>query len=124
MPVSDAPQYVQVQLVRPKLGARSAHFVPALEEYFAHACARTLIQFGQDMRFLKSPFHMYYCVESYRSNSYPNRAIASLVKGVEPAPRPWPGSVLVLKMANHAHFDYLDFTDDDVLDIREFFVHY
>ena len=76
------------------------------------------------MRFLKSPFHMYYCLESYRTNSFPNRAIGSLTKGVQPVPRPWPGTVLVLKMVNHARFDYVDFTEHDVMDIREFFVHH
>ena len=75
------------------------------------------------MRFLKSPFHMYYCVESYRSNSFPNRAIMSLTNGVHPTPRPWPGTVLVLKMTNHAHFDYVNFTQDDLADIAEFFIH-
>ncbi|KAI0702198.1 hypothetical protein C8Q76DRAFT_697920 [Earliella scabrosa] len=89
-----------VRLVRPATGARSGHLVPALEEYFPHPCARTLIQFGQGMRFLKSPFHVYYCLESYHTNSFPNRAIGSLTKNVQPVPRPWPGTVLVLKMTD------------------------
>ena len=122
--ILDTPEYVRVRLVRPANAATTGHLVPVLDEFFRHACARTLIQFGRDMRFLKSPFHMYFCVESYRTNSFPNRAIAALMNGVQPSPRPWPGTVLVLKMDNHARFDYVDFTDDDIPDLLEFFMHW
>ena len=115
------PQYVQVPLVRPKSPSESAYLVPALEDYFKRRCARTVVQFGAGMRFLKAPFHVFFCPDSYVSNALPNRAIASLVEGVQPAPKVWPGLVLVLKLSGHGRHDYVDITREDVPDIREFF---
>lgn len=78
------------------------------------------------MRFLPSPFHVFFCFDSFITNSYPNRAIASMLHGVSPSPSPWPGSVLVLKLSLSGRTDgsYTSVQPQDVADIREYFVRF
>ena len=114
---TDVPTYVEIRMVRTK-----THPVPALEDYFPHRIARTFVQFGEDMRFLGNPFHIFFCLNSFLANEHLNRAVASLTADIEPEPRKWPGLVLVLKLAGHGcGEDYVNFAEDDVLDVREYF---
>ncbi len=76
------------------------------------------------MRFLSSPFHIFFCLESFITNSYPNRAIVSMLHGVQPTPSPWPGSVLILKLSGAGDESYVSIRPGDVPDIREYFVHF
>ena len=95
---------------------------PALNEYFPGPVARTFIQFGEDMRFLSNnPFHIFFCPDSFIANKHLNRAVASLTADIEPEPRKWPGLVLILKLAVHGCCDYVNFAEDDVRDVREYF---
>ena len=96
--------------------------VPALEEFFPRRFARTFIQFGEGMRFLTAPFHIFFCPDSFIANKHPNLAVASLTEGIEPAPRKWPGLVLILKLAGHGRCDYVDFNENDVRDVKDYFV--
>ncbi|KAI0715425.1 hypothetical protein C8Q76DRAFT_796182 [Earliella scabrosa] len=123
-PFMKLPQFVQVRLVRDTTDVFSKYPVPVLYEFFSGRCGRTLLQFGRGMRFLGSPFHMFYCVDAFVTNSYPNEAIKSLTRDVNPSPRPWPGTVLVLKVSSNAHPDYIDIRSRDLLDVREYFVHF
>ncbi|KAI0681612.1 hypothetical protein C8Q76DRAFT_590501, partial [Earliella scabrosa] len=97
------------------------YLVPALEEYFPRRLARTFIQFGEHMRFLTAPFHIFFCPDSFIANKHLNRALASLTEDMDPEPRKWPGTVLVLKLAGHGCCDYVDFTADDIRDIKSYF---
>ena len=115
------PQYVQIRMVRPRDAVEEVYPVPALEEYFKFRCARTVIQFGAGMRFLTAPFHVFFCPDSFISNILPNSAIKYITEGIEPAPRAWPGLVLVLKLAGHGRYEYVNISKDDVQDVREFF---
>ena len=92
-----------------------------LEEYFSRRCGRTFIQFGKGLRYLTSPFHIYFCADTYIADALHNRAISSLTSDVDPPPRPWPGTVLIMKLSGHGRYDYIDFKEEDIADIREYF---
>ena len=124
MIATELPQLVHVRLIRDLQDVCAKYPSPVLYEFFAGRVGRTLLQFGRGMRFLGSPFHMFYCLDSFITDSHPNEAIKSLTRDVEPEPRPWPGTVLVLKVAGNAQPDYIDLRARDVPDIREYFVHF
>ena len=121
---AELPQLVQVRLIRDPQDVCAKYPSPVLYEFFAGRVGRTLLQFGRGMRFLESPFHMFYCIDSFVTDSHPNEAIKSLTRDVEPEPRQWPGTVLFLKVAGTAQLDFVDLPAQDVLDIREYFVNF
>lgn len=118
------PQFVQVALVHRTQCDERSPAAPVLVDFFRHRCARMLLCFGAHMRFLSSPFHVFFCLDSFVTNSHPNRAIASMVHDVHPSPSPWPGSILVLKLSGGLDKSYVSVHPVDVLDIREYFVHF
>ena len=97
--------------------------VPALQEFFPSECGRILLQFGTGMRYLQTPFHIFYCIDSYVHDTSPNKAIAKLTRGVIPPPRPWPGTVVVLKLVDVAVPEYTNIESGDLLHIREYFAY-
>ena len=117
------PQLIRIPVASPHSPAEEQCEIPALRDFFARRYGRTLLQFGHHMRFLTSPFHMFYCVDSYIANTHHNRAIASLTEGALPRPRPWPGTVLVFKLAKSGDRSYVDVESADILDVREYFAH-
>ena len=122
--ITDIPQFVQIQLVQDPFKLPTQYPVPMLYEFFAGRIGRTMLQFGREMRFLVSPFHMFYCIDSYCTDSHHNRAIQSLTADVVPAPRAFPGTVMFLRIVDHANPTYANVRPRDVLDIREYFVHF
>ncbi len=120
----DRPQFVQVALVQRKQREQRLPAGPVLVDFFRHRCARMLLRFGAHMQFLSSPFHIFFCLDSFITNSHPNRAIASIVQDVHPTPSPWPGTVLVLKLSGAPDESYVSVRPQDVPDIREYFVHF
>ena len=114
---------MQIRLTRNKDDPFSVYPVPVLREFFHSSCGRILLQFGVDMQFLSSPFHIFYCVESFIRDAYPNKAIRTLTRGVTPEPRHWPGTVVVLKLADTARADYIDMSPQDLLHVREYFAY-
>ena len=120
---TEYPEFVQIRLVRNKDDPFSVFPVPVLNEYFRSKCGRILLQFGVDKQFLSSPFHIFYCVESYIRDAYPNNALATLTRGVDPRPRAWPGTIVVLKLADVARAEYVDMCPQDLLHVREYFAY-
>ncbi|KAI0713794.1 hypothetical protein C8Q76DRAFT_693600 [Earliella scabrosa] len=123
-PLQDSPQFVQVRLLRNTTNPVSPFPIPVLSEFFIQPYGSFLLQFGRNLSFLLSPFIIFFCLESYAHDVFPNNAIASLTKGVIPPPRPWPGTVLIMKLACAGVPDYVNFEDSDVDDVREYFVWY
>ncbi|KAI0723397.1 hypothetical protein C8Q76DRAFT_394182 [Earliella scabrosa] len=121
----DLSQFVRVRLTHNPHDSRTKYSGPSpLQPSFAGRCGRVIVQFGRHMRFLVSPFHMFYCMDSYVTDSYPNRAIQFLTIDADPKPRAWRGTVLFLRIVNQATPEYVDIRLRDVLDIREYFVHF
>ncbi|KAI0712622.1 hypothetical protein C8Q76DRAFT_797456 [Earliella scabrosa] len=118
------PQLIRVPVAHHTSAAGKPVHMPAVQHFFRRRCGRAFIQFGHRMRFLQSPFHMFYCVDSYTSNTHPNRAVESMTEGAIPKPRPWPGLVLILKLESASSKTYVDLDTADIPDIREYFVHF
>ena len=96
----DLPHLVRVRLTHNPHDSRIKHPGPLLEPFFAGRCGRVIVQFVRHMRFLVSPFYMFYGMDSYVTDSYPNRAIQSLTIDADPKPRAWRGTVLFLRIVN------------------------
>ncbi|KAI0682585.1 hypothetical protein C8Q76DRAFT_586592, partial [Earliella scabrosa] len=115
------PQQIRVPISNTAQHGITGWPIPRLRDFFGHSCGRMILQFGHNMRFLTSPFHMFYCIDSYASDTHHNRAIEALTAGARPKPRPWPGTVLVLKLTSHTSREYMDIGLHDLPDIREYF---
>ncbi|KAI0745896.1 hypothetical protein C8Q76DRAFT_790213 [Earliella scabrosa] len=122
-PVLEYPQLVQIRLVRDNINPLSPYPVPALGAFFSGSYGRILLQFGTHMEFRSKPLHIFYCVDSYINDQFPNRAIQRLTRGAFPPPKPWPGIVVVLKTSCVTLADYINVESSDVADIREFFIY-
>ena len=74
---------------------------------------------------LTSPFHVFYCSDSYAGRRNPNAALVLLMSTIKlPSRHPWYGTVLVFKFATDACQDYVDMKVDDVVKVRNFFAFY
>lgn len=81
-----------------------------------------LVRHDNDLHSLASPFHVFYCSDSYAGRYNPNAALVLLTKSVVVSSRrPWYGTVLVFKFASTTYQDYIDMTVDDVLQVRNYF---
>nr|VWO99909.1 Zinc finger transcription factor 1 [Ganoderma boninense] len=86
-----------------------------------------VIRRGVTLGTLDSPFHVFYCSDSYEGRYNPNRALARLTSTLSilsRRPCQWYGTVLVFKFRSDACQQYIDMTVDDVLLVRDYFAYY
>ena len=96
-------------------------YIPDLTGLVSYPVGDFILRFGAQMRFLSSPFHIFFDLQSYVTNSQLNRAVTGLTRSVNPHARPWPGAVVVLKRTNASGGTYTDFQISDIEHIRSYF---
>ena len=118
---TDLPTIRYIQLVPDLSSSASTTYVPDLTGLLSYPVADFILRFGAQMRFLSSPFHIFFDLQSYVAGSPRNNAIAGITRPVNIQARPWPGPVVVLKRTSASGGIYSDFQLSDIEHIRAYF---
>ena len=104
----------------------AAQVVPALASVFSIVFGRTALLFGAELELLKSPLHIYHGNWWSWESSVPNAALHAFAGSARAgaSPKPWYGTVLVLKLDDVATPRYADFEPSDIAHVRAYFTMY
>ena len=93
--------------------------LPILSEFFGSRARRTSLEFGAGGALLPSSLHIFQDAE--HGALPPNMAIQHIMGDGPGRGAPGVGTILVMKTETVIHPFYVDFEDDDVAHVREFF---
>ena len=117
----DLPTIRYIQLVPDLSSSTLTTYVPDLTGLIPYPSADFILRFGAQMRFLSSPFQIFFDLQSYVAEQHQNQAIVGLTRSVNPHVRSWPGAVVVLKRTSANGGTYTDFQLSDIEHIRAYF---
>ena len=84
-----------------------------------------VIRMDRNLHYLDTPYHVFYCTESYEGRQNPNNALTRLTRKVSvPFRWPWYGTILAFKFATRDCCSYLDVTVADAIALGEYFAYF
>ena len=118
---TDVAQLILAQLVPDGNSASPEALVPVLSSIIPYPIGYFDLQFGADEQFLAHPIRIYHTLDEDNESRKDNRALLTLTASPTTSPRPWPGSVVALKMADLSGQRFLDFSSVDVKHVQAYF---
>ena len=102
---------------------RGACPTPLAQEFFTESRPQSIILTkGLNSDPLRFPLHLFFCPVALARGSPINRAITFITTGV--APKPWSGTVLVLRFSGTRKQGYTDASFNDLAALSCYFLHH
>ncbi|KAH9855858.1 hypothetical protein C2E23DRAFT_723467, partial [Lenzites betulinus] len=116
------PRYEQITCSVAVVDGESPYTAPHLSAFFPGGRGCHILHYDAAMSTVSKPYHIFYSVPSYTTQSHPNIAIANLVNDVPGhLGVSWPGNVVVLKFTDSTCLRYENFGEEDIQNIRMHF---
>lgn len=122
-PSEERPRVIDVDCKPSHKPSQGMCPLPLIGDYFPDGpCEGIVLTQGLNGEPLRFPLHLWYCPESLRKNSAPNRAINHVTSSA--ARKVWCGPVIVLKFSGSRRQGYTDAGTNDLPALSAYFLAY